>query len=68
MLPRYLAVTAEQIRSVAADVFRADNRVVLTYLPELPPAETAAADEAKSDAEPETSRADDAADDEQVAA
>ena len=41
MLPRYLAVTADQIRDVAADVFRADNRVVLTYLPELPPAETA---------------------------
>ena len=39
MLPRYLAVTAEQIRTAAADVFRADNRVVLTYLPELPPAD-----------------------------
>jgi len=33
MLPRYLAVTAEQIRDVCADVFRADNRLVLTYLP-----------------------------------
>jgi predicted Zn-dependent peptidase len=33
MLPRYLAVTAEDIQRVAADVFRADNRVVLTYLP-----------------------------------
>ena len=33
MLDRYLAVTAEQIRAVAADVFRADNRLVLTYLP-----------------------------------
>jgi predicted Zn-dependent peptidase len=43
MLPRYLSITAEQIRAVAADVFRPDNRVVLTYLPELPPAETAAA-------------------------
>ena len=32
-LPRYLAVTAEDIRSVARDVFRADNRVVLTYVP-----------------------------------
>ena len=39
MLPRYLAVTAEQIQRVAADVFRPDNRVVLTYLPELPPAD-----------------------------
>ena len=34
MLPRYLAVTAEEIRDAARAVFRADNRVVLTYLPE----------------------------------
>jgi predicted Zn-dependent peptidase len=40
MLPRYLAVTAEQIRAVCADVFRPDNRLVLTYLP----VEQAAAD------------------------
>jgi predicted Zn-dependent peptidase len=33
MLARYLAVTAEEIRAVTADVFRADNRLVLTYLP-----------------------------------
>jgi len=33
-LPRYLAVTAEQIRDVAKQVFRADNRVVLTYVPD----------------------------------
>jgi predicted Zn-dependent peptidase len=33
LLPRYLSVTSEQIRDVAAAVFRADNRVVLTYLP-----------------------------------
>jgi len=33
ILPRYLATTAEEIRAVCADVFRADNRVVLTYLP-----------------------------------
>ncbi len=33
LLPRYLSVTSEQIRDVAAGVFRADNRVVLTYLP-----------------------------------
>ncbi len=32
-LPRYLAVTAEDIRSVARQVFRPDNRVVLTYVP-----------------------------------
>ncbi len=35
MLPRYLAVTAEQIRDGARAVFRADNRVVLTYLPKI---------------------------------
>jgi predicted Zn-dependent peptidase len=34
MLPRYLAVTPEAIRDVAAAVFRPDNRLVLTYLPE----------------------------------
>ncbi len=34
MLPRYLAVTPEAIRDAAAAVFRPDNRVVLTYLPE----------------------------------
>jgi zinc protease len=39
LLPRYLSTTAEQVRAAAADVFRADNRVVLTYLP----AETGAA-------------------------
>ena len=33
LLPRYLSVTAEQIRDVCRAVFRADNRVVLTYLP-----------------------------------
>ena len=33
-LPRYLAVTAEQIRDVCASVFRSDNRAVLTYVPE----------------------------------
>jgi hypothetical protein len=32
-LGRYLAVTAEQIQAVAAKVFRADNRAVLTYVP-----------------------------------
>src|SRR6185503_4314836 len=33
ILPRYLSTTAEEIREVCADVFRADNRVVMTYLP-----------------------------------
>ena len=41
MLGRYLSVTPERIRAVAAEVFRADNRVVMTYLPALPPAEEA---------------------------
>jgi len=34
MLPRYLAVTPEAIRDAATAVFKADNRVVITYLPE----------------------------------
>jgi len=33
VLPRYFAVTTEQVRAVAADVLVPDNRVVLTYLP-----------------------------------
>ncbi|MBI3752143.1 MAG: insulinase family protein [Chloroflexi bacterium] len=33
MLPRYLAVTAEQIRDICAAVFVPDNRLVLTYVP-----------------------------------
>jgi predicted Zn-dependent peptidase len=33
LLPRYLAVTAEQIRDGARAVFRPDNRVVVTYVP-----------------------------------
>jgi len=44
-LPRYLSVTAEQIRQVASEVFVPENRVVLTYLPELPPAEAASVDD-----------------------
>jgi predicted Zn-dependent peptidase len=34
-LPRLLAVTAEDIRNVARQVFRDDNRVVLTYVPKV---------------------------------
>jgi predicted Zn-dependent peptidase len=54
MLPRYLEVSADQIRQVSSEVFRTDNRVVLTYLPALPPADTAALedDEAVAAAEP----------------
>jgi predicted Zn-dependent peptidase len=33
MLARYLSVTAEDIRRVCAEVFRPDNRAVLTYVP-----------------------------------
>jgi predicted Zn-dependent peptidase len=33
MLPRYLAVSAEDIRAICEAVFRPENRVVLTYLP-----------------------------------
>jgi predicted Zn-dependent peptidase len=51
MLGRYLSVSAEQIRAVAGDVFRPDNRVVLTYLPELPTADTASAEEPTEAAE-----------------
>jgi len=42
ILPRYLSVTAEQIRDVCREVFRADNRLVMTYQP---------ADQAAADAE-----------------
>ena len=43
-LPRYLAVTPAAIQAVARDVFRRDNRLVLTYLPEGPAADAAALD------------------------
>ena len=32
-LARYLAVDADAIRDVASQVFRSDNRVVITYVP-----------------------------------
>jgi len=51
MLPRYLAVTADDIQRVATEVFRPDNRVVLTYLPELPPADSSAVDGEAAEAE-----------------
>ena len=53
MLPRYLAVTPEQIRDAARDVFRVDNRLVLTYLPEVPSADDIAisTDESQDDEE-----------------
>ncbi len=67
MLPRYLAVTADQIRQVSAEVFRQDNRVVLTYLPALPPADTASAEEAPAHGEAGDA-VDEAETDEEVAA
>jgi zinc protease len=67
MLPRYLAVTADQIREAASDVFRPDNRVVLTYLPELPPADSAVRDEDRPEAE-EAAEAAETDADEEVAA
>jgi predicted Zn-dependent peptidase len=51
LLPRYLSVTTEQIRDAARAVFRADNRVVLTYVPM--PAGGAATDGAGTGAERE---------------
>jgi predicted Zn-dependent peptidase len=67
MLPRYLSITAEQIQAVAADTFRADNRVVLTYLPELPPADTATGDDAEPAEAPDAGAGDDAAEEEVAA-
>jgi predicted Zn-dependent peptidase len=37
MLPRYLAVSAEDLRAACSDVLRRDNRVVLTYVPTAGP-------------------------------
>jgi predicted Zn-dependent peptidase len=42
MLGRYLAVTPDAIMAAAAATYRPDNRLVLTYLPEMPPAESEA--------------------------
>jgi len=41
VLPRYLAVRAVDIQAACAGVLRADNRVVLTYVPAGPPADEA---------------------------
>ena len=41
MLGRYLGVDAKAVRTVSAQTFAPDNRVVLTYLPEMPPADDA---------------------------
>jgi predicted Zn-dependent peptidase len=44
MLGRYLSVTPEAITSVASATFRPDNRLVLTYLPDTPSADSDAID------------------------
>jgi predicted Zn-dependent peptidase len=44
MLARYLSVTPDDIRSAAAAVFRPDNRLVLTYLPQDEPQDAAMVD------------------------
>jgi predicted Zn-dependent peptidase len=50
LLPRYLSVTPEQVRDAARAVFRADNRVVLTYVPAAGRDGTAHADDGSDDA------------------
>ena len=44
MLGRYLAVTPEAILEVVGATFRQDNRLVLTYVPDTPSAESDAVD------------------------
>jgi predicted Zn-dependent peptidase len=53
MLGRYLEVTSEAILDAAAATFRSDNRLVLTYLPDTPPAESEAIDADKAETEDE---------------
>jgi len=43
LLPRVLAVTADEAAAAAGSVLRPDNRVVLVYVPETAPAEEVAA-------------------------
>jgi predicted Zn-dependent peptidase len=57
MLPRYLSVTAEGIREVAAATLRADNRLVLTYLPGEPPADSDAIDDEAHASDPQEAAA-----------
>ncbi len=53
MLGRYLSVTPEAILEVAAATFRADNRLVLTFLPETPSADSDAFDADTSETDDE---------------
>jgi predicted Zn-dependent peptidase len=57
MLSRYLSVTAEGILEVAAATFRPDNRLVLTYVPETPTAESDAVDADAAEASDEEAAA-----------
>jgi predicted Zn-dependent peptidase len=56
MLPRYLSVTPQAIRDVSAEVLRQDNRVVLTYVPDTPPADDAKLDDRAAATEDEEER------------
>jgi predicted Zn-dependent peptidase len=53
VLERYLSVTPEAILEVSAATFRPDNRLVLTYLPEEPSAESDAIDAEAHDVDDE---------------
>jgi len=62
MLGRYLSVTPEAILEVAAATFRPDNRLVLTYLPEMPPADSGIVDrDAEESSDKETEQDEDVA-------
>ena len=67
MLGRYLSVTPESILEVAAATFRRDNRLVLTYLPEMPPADSGVID-TETDETTEAEADSDEEQDEEVAA
>ena len=67
MLGRYLSVTPESILEVAAATFRPDNRLVLTYLPEMPPADSGVVD-SRTDETTDAETEKDAEQDEEVAA
>ncbi len=51
-LQGYLSVTADDVRSVSAEIFHADNRVVITYVPAPPDAQGAPAAPDAADEEP----------------
>ncbi len=69
MLGRMLAVTPAAIQAAAGEVFRADNRVIMTYVPALPPVDAVPAEETPGplDAEDGIDGDDGAVDEEAVA-